>query len=97
MKRDRVISFIDGFNLYHAIANLKRPHLKWLDLLTKSFDPIAKKEIERFLCRLKVWIFIMDVGLYLSIGFFKGHCHKAKEDSEVQFFLPVTEIARSGG
>lgn len=30
--RDRVISFIDGFNIYHAICRLKAPHLKWLDL-----------------------------------------------------------------
>lgn len=28
----RVIVYIDGFNLYHAIDDLGRPHLKWLDL-----------------------------------------------------------------
>ncbi|MGJ3262050.1 MAG: NYN domain-containing protein [Salinarimonas sp.] len=28
----RVIAYIDGFNLYHAIDDLRRPHLKWLDL-----------------------------------------------------------------
>lgn len=28
----RVVFFIDGFNLYHAIASLKVNHLKWLDL-----------------------------------------------------------------
>ena len=28
----RVAAFIDGFNLYHAIARLHEPHLKWLDL-----------------------------------------------------------------
>lgn len=27
-----VIVYIDGFNLYHAIDRLRRPHLKWLDL-----------------------------------------------------------------
>lgn len=32
MKRDRVISLIDGFNLYHAVAKLNRPYLRWLDL-----------------------------------------------------------------
>lgn len=26
----RVIVYIDGFNLYHAINDLKRPHLKWV-------------------------------------------------------------------
>ena len=36
MKRDRVIAFIDGFNLYHAIARLKRPHLNWIDLKNLS-------------------------------------------------------------
>ena len=32
----RVISYIDGFNLYHAIDDLKRPALKWLDLWALS-------------------------------------------------------------
>lgn len=34
MQRKRVISFIDGFNLYHALDNLERPELKWLNLMT---------------------------------------------------------------
>lgn len=28
----RVAAFIDGFNLYHALNDLNKPHLKWLDL-----------------------------------------------------------------
>ncbi len=34
----RVIAYIDGFNLYHAIHDLGAPHLKWVNLwaLTKS-------------------------------------------------------------
>lgn len=28
----KVICFIDGFNLYHAIDNLNQNQLKWLDL-----------------------------------------------------------------
>jgi hypothetical protein len=28
----RVACYIDGFNLYHAIRDLQKPHLKWLDL-----------------------------------------------------------------
>jgi uncharacterized LabA/DUF88 family protein len=27
----RIIAYIDGFNLYHAIHDLRRPALKWLD------------------------------------------------------------------
>jgi hypothetical protein len=30
--RLRVALYVDGFNLYHAIENLKQPHLKWLNL-----------------------------------------------------------------
>src|ERR1700733_8853794 len=36
MYRKRVVSFIDGLNLYHAIAGLQRPELKWLDLRALS-------------------------------------------------------------
>jgi uncharacterized LabA/DUF88 family protein len=35
-KIERIVAFIDGFNLYHAINDLGRPHLKWIDLLTLS-------------------------------------------------------------
>ena len=35
----RAVGYIDGFNLYHAIAALEQPHLKWVDLwaLVASF------------------------------------------------------------
>lgn len=29
--QERVICFVDGFNLYHSINNLKMPHLKWVN------------------------------------------------------------------
>ena len=32
MNQQRVICFIDGFNLYHAIKRLNVPYLKWLNL-----------------------------------------------------------------
>ena len=32
----RVITYIDGFNLYHAIHDLKDPQLKWVDLWALS-------------------------------------------------------------
>ena len=51
MKRDRVVSFIDGFNLYHAVAKLSRPHLKWLDLwaLSKQFVKPLSEKLEKVL------------------------------------------------
>ncbi len=36
MHRQRVISFIDGFNLYHAISIHNRPELNWTDLKALS-------------------------------------------------------------
>src|ERR1700722_16624785 len=32
MESERGVCFEDGFNLYHALDQLKQPHLKWLDL-----------------------------------------------------------------
>jgi hypothetical protein len=32
----RVITYIDGFNLYHAVDDLKDQSLKWLDLWALS-------------------------------------------------------------
>lgn len=32
MIQERVVCFVDGFNLYHAIDRLKSPYLKWVDL-----------------------------------------------------------------
>lgn len=36
MKLYRTVSLIDGFNLYHAIASLQHPELKWVNLRTLS-------------------------------------------------------------
>jgi uncharacterized LabA/DUF88 family protein len=43
MMQSRVISFIDGFNLYHAIERLHRPELKWLNLMALSRSLISSK------------------------------------------------------
>jgi len=34
----RVACYIDGFNLYHAIDQLRKPHLKWVDLWSLAFS-----------------------------------------------------------
>lgn len=36
MDKKRVISFVDGFNLYHAIHYLKKNHLKWQNIISLS-------------------------------------------------------------
>ncbi|HEX8444387.1 MAG TPA: NYN domain-containing protein [Allosphingosinicella sp.] len=40
----RVIVYIDGFNLYHSIDDLKKPHLKWLDLRAVAEGLLRKDE-----------------------------------------------------
>ena len=47
-ERARIQCFIDGFNLYHAVDNLKRPHLKWLNLrkLIEGFTDPALQEVQ---------------------------------------------------
>jgi hypothetical protein len=41
MNRERVVCFVDGFNMYHALHAIRQPHLKWLDL-RKLFTLLAK-------------------------------------------------------
>jgi uncharacterized LabA/DUF88 family protein len=40
----RVACYIDGFNLYHAIADLQKPHLKWVDLNALAQSLCREKE-----------------------------------------------------
>lgn len=45
--RQRVISFIDGLNLYHATSILQRPELQWVDLraLSQTFLKTHSEEL----------------------------------------------------
>ena len=47
----RTTAFVDGFNLYHALAELGQNHLKWLDLrrLLVQFAPAPQYELTRVL------------------------------------------------
>lgn len=40
----RVVTYIDGFNLYHAIDDLNKPHLKWVNLWSLSESLLRKNE-----------------------------------------------------
>ncbi len=43
MPKQRVAVYIDGFNLYHAIDDLEKPYLKWLNIKKLSSLLIAPK------------------------------------------------------
>jgi len=47
----RAIALIDGFNLYHAVLDLRQGYLKWLDLhkLCRAFLPSPQFALERVL------------------------------------------------
>jgi uncharacterized LabA/DUF88 family protein len=48
LEKKRVKCFVDGFNLYHAIADLKMNHLKWLNLhkLAEAFIMPTQEVLE---------------------------------------------------
>jgi uncharacterized LabA/DUF88 family protein len=48
VQKKRVKCFIDGFNLYHAIADLKDNHLKWVNLrkLAEAFIKPSQEVLE---------------------------------------------------
>lgn len=48
-EKKRIAVYIDGFNLYHAVKNLKQPHLKWLNLrsLAEKFINRQREVVEK--------------------------------------------------
>lgn len=48
MNKKRVACYIDGFNLYHAIDDLKQNHLKWVNLFSLS-EAFIKKTTEEII------------------------------------------------
>ena len=47
--KKRVAVYVDGFNLYHGLDNLAKPHLQWLDLkaLAEKFINLQTEVIEK--------------------------------------------------
>ncbi|MCE3237658.1 MAG: hypothetical protein K0R24_639 [Gammaproteobacteria bacterium] len=47
--KKKVAVYVDGFNLYHGLVNLSKPHLKWLNLksLAEKFIDQAPESIEK--------------------------------------------------
>ena len=58
--KKRIIVFIDGFNLYHAIDALHKDHLKWLNLrsLSEAFSKNSTEQIETvyYFTALATWL-----------------------------------------
>lgn len=57
----KVVAYVDGFNLYYAIANLKQPWLKWIDLkrlVSTTLRQSEKLEAVHFFTAICTW----DIG-----------------------------------
>jgi uncharacterized LabA/DUF88 family protein len=56
---ERVVVYVDGFNLYHALKDLRRPYLKWLDLrrLAATFVDKTTQHLEavRYFSAFATW------------------------------------------
>jgi NYN domain len=90
----KVIAYIDGFNLYHAIDDLEKPHLKWLDLKALAATICGEKETlvaTKYFSAHATWLeapfkrhlayvaALKHVGVDCYIGHFKEkHRHCAK-------------------
>ncbi len=55
--------YVDGFNLYHALHELRRPHLKWLDLWA-----LGERRIDRRHERLVRVVFCSAYPTHLNDG-----------------------------
>lgn len=50
--KKKVAVYVDGFNLYHGLENLSKPHFQWLDL--KS---LAEKHIDHQIDVIEILLF----------------------------------------
>ncbi|MFM6951354.1 MAG: hypothetical protein ACKOW1_10070, partial [Novosphingobium sp.] len=92
MTVERVAMYVDGFNLYHALCELKSDHLKWLNLW-KLGNLLIKRKSQK----------LVQVSYFSAYAdFLKGtdkeasiHRHKAYvaalEAKGVKFDLPPSE------
>lgn len=94
MSTKRVIAYIDGFNLYHAIADLNKPHLKWGNLwsLSDSFLRAAQRLVAvNYYSAYATWrpaaearhrqytAALESVGVTLHISEFKGRDRECRK------------------
>ena len=78
MGKIRVVSLIDGFNLYHAIKRLHKPCLKWVDLRVLS-QVLLKNNSEELLS-----------VLYFSAK--ATHCNKSIRERQ-QAYIKALELS----
>ncbi|MBX3097087.1 MAG: NYN domain-containing protein [Fimbriimonadaceae bacterium] len=74
---ERAAFYIDGFNLYHAVADLQKPHLKWLDLMKLARHIVPQKTVQ-----------VVKVELFTSLP---NHRRNAGQTARHQTYLNALE------
>ena len=80
----RVACYVDGFNLYHAIDDLKKPHLKWVDLraLAKSLCRPGESLVKiAYFSAYATWIpasYARHRQYVSALKYFGVECHMAR-------------------
>jgi hypothetical protein len=77
--KTNVALYVDGFNLYHAIADLSEPHLKWVNLrsLGELIIPSATEELVR---------------IVFCTAFYPGDSHKRWRHEQYLHALRVVRV-----
>lgn len=93
----RTYVYVDGFNLYHALDDLRRPHLKWVDLWSlseKLLRPNEHLEAVKYFSAYATWreasyrrhqryVSALEVqGVNAVLGRFKDKSVRCKECRE---------------
>lgn len=97
---NKVIVYVDGFNLFHAIDELNEPHLKWLDLWSLSQKLIRPHEVivqVKYFTAYATWrsesyrrhqryVAALEVqGVTPILGHFKAKTVKCQADCQMVF------------
>lgn len=101
--KKRIAVYVDGFNLYHALKNLKKPHLKWLNIrsLVEKFIDQKSEVIDKIYYfsaiathinndvakRHRVYIEALET---FSVQFIEGHFKKKEHTCHVKDRVNLT-------
>src|ERR1700738_4716290 len=94
----RVACYIDGFNLYHAIDDLDKPHLKWLDVcaLAKSLCRVGEDLVKvAYFSAYATWLpakYARHRQYVAAIQHLGAECHMARFTEKTAVPLSLTLV-----
>lgn len=84
MRRERVAFYVDGFNLYHALDSLNKPHLKWLNLakLAQLLTKVRDQKVVKIVYCSAFAVHFTNTPLHDKVNRHRAYC-KALEAKQV--------------